>query len=75
MTDEVDPIIAEIRAIRDKHAARFGYDVDAIFDYYQGLQGAFGRRSMKGPDLQPEDQATLMSNRQHSARKPRRYGP
>ena len=26
-----DPIIAEVRAARDKHAARFGYDIKEIF--------------------------------------------
>jgi hypothetical protein len=33
MTDkdqEDDPIIAEIRAIRDEHAKRFNYDIEAI---------------------------------------------
>ena len=28
---QVDPIIAEFRAVRDEHAAKFGYDVNAIF--------------------------------------------
>jgi hypothetical protein len=27
-----DPIVEEIRRIRDEHAARFNYDLDAIFD-------------------------------------------
>lgn len=27
-----DPIVEEIRKIRDEHAARFNYDLDAIFD-------------------------------------------
>ena len=26
-----DPIVAEIRKIRDEHAAKFNYDLDAIF--------------------------------------------
>ncbi len=33
MTDKEqreDPIIAEIRAIRDEHAKRFNYDIEAI---------------------------------------------
>ena len=30
-TTKADPIIAEVRAIRDEHAARFDYDIDAIF--------------------------------------------
>jgi hypothetical protein len=28
----LDPIVEEIRKIRDEHAARFNYDIDAIFE-------------------------------------------
>lgn len=27
-----DPIVEEIRRVREEHAARFNYDVDAIFE-------------------------------------------
>ncbi len=27
-----DPIVEEVRKIRDEHAARFDYDIDAIFE-------------------------------------------
>ncbi len=27
----IDPIVEEVRRIRDAHAARFGYDLEAIF--------------------------------------------
>ena len=30
-TPQTDPIIAEVRAARDKHAAQFDYNVEAIF--------------------------------------------
>ncbi len=30
-TTPPDPIVAEVRAARDQHAAQFGYDLDAIF--------------------------------------------
>jgi hypothetical protein len=33
-----DPIIQEVREIRDQIAARFNYDVQAIGEYYQTLQ-------------------------------------
>lgn len=33
-----DPIIQEVREIRDQIAARFNYDVRAIGAYYQALQ-------------------------------------
>lgn len=40
-TSQPDPIIAEIRTVRDQHAARFGYDVKAIFRDIQARQEAF----------------------------------
>jgi hypothetical protein len=39
-----DPIVNEVRAVRDKLAARFNYDVDAIFDDLQKRQASFGDR-------------------------------
>ena len=30
-TKAIDPIIAEVRAVRDKHASKFGYDLEKIF--------------------------------------------
>jgi hypothetical protein len=34
-----DPIVAEVRAIRDAHARQFNYDLDAIFaDILQGQE-------------------------------------
>ena len=58
MKDETDPIVAEIRAVREKHAARFGYDVDEIFNYYKALQNTFGHRSARPPKLQSADTTT-----------------
>ena len=44
--DAVSPIriIAQIRAVRDEHAARFGYDVEAIFRDIRARQEASGPR-------------------------------
>jgi hypothetical protein len=28
----LDPIVEEVRKVREDHAARFNYDLDAIFD-------------------------------------------
>lgn len=39
---EADPIIAELRAVRDRHAARFGYDVAAIFRDIRAMQETSG---------------------------------
>ena len=40
---QTDPIIAELRAVRDQHAARFDYDVEAIFRDIRTRQKASGR--------------------------------
>ena len=37
-TTKADPIIAEVRAVRDEHAARFDYDIDAIFRAIRAAQ-------------------------------------
>ena len=42
-TRETDPIIAELRAIRQAYAARFNYDVDAMFRDIRARQEASGR--------------------------------
>ena len=44
-----DPIIAEIRTVRDAHAARFGYDVEAIFSDIRDRQEASGRKYVRYP--------------------------
>ncbi|MDE2718209.1 MAG: hypothetical protein OXI33_14525, partial [Chloroflexota bacterium] len=42
-TRQTDPIIAEVRAIRQAYAARFDYDVEAIFKDIRARQEASGR--------------------------------
>ena len=44
-----DPIIAEIHAFRDEHAAKFGYDIDAIFKDIRARQEASGRKYVRYP--------------------------
>ena len=44
-----DPIIDELRAARDEHAARFNYDVEAIFRDIQAQQEASGREYVRLP--------------------------
>jgi hypothetical protein len=39
-----DPIVAEVRRAREQLAARFGFDVDAIFADIQNRQAALGPR-------------------------------
>ncbi len=43
-TPQTDPIVAEVRAARDKHAAQFAYDVDAIFKDIKAAQTTSGRK-------------------------------
>ena len=37
-----DPIVAEVRRVRDRLAARFNYDLDAIAAHYQKLERESG---------------------------------
>lgn len=44
-----DPIISEVRAVRDAHAARFDYDMAAIFQDIRAMQGTSGREYVRYP--------------------------
>ncbi len=44
-----DPIISEVRDIRDRHAAKFNYDLKEIFRDIQAKQQASGRTYAKYP--------------------------
>ena len=46
---QTDPIIAELRAIREAYAARFDYDVDAMFRDIRARQEASGREYVRLP--------------------------
>ena len=48
-TTQTDPIIAEVRAVRDDHAARFGYDVEALFKDIRSRQEASDREYVRYP--------------------------
>ena len=37
-----DAVVAEVRRIRDEHAARFGYDLDAIVEDLKKREGKDG---------------------------------
>lgn len=43
-TPHSDPDIAEVHAARDQHAARFDFDVKAIFGDIRARQEASGRK-------------------------------
>ena len=44
-----DPIIDELHSIRDQHAARFGYDIDAILQDIRARQVTSGREYLRLP--------------------------
>ena len=44
-----DPIVEEVREIRDRIAARFDYDVKAIGRYYQQKQRESKRKDISYP--------------------------
>ena len=46
-TRQTDPIIAELRAIREAYAARFNYDVGAMFRDIRARQEASGREYVR----------------------------
>ncbi|MYK42150.1 MAG: hypothetical protein F4049_18270 [Gemmatimonadetes bacterium] len=62
-TPQPDPIIAEVRAIRAQHAARFGYDVKAIFRDIQARQEASGRQYVSYPARRTSSDGQIQSRR------------
>jgi len=63
MTDNpIDPIIAELRAVRDAHAARFGYDISAIFRDIRERQEKSGREYVRFPARRLDGQTTIPKN-------------
>ena len=48
-TTQTDPIITEVRANRDEYAARFNYDVGAIFRDIRARQEASNREYVRYP--------------------------
>ncbi|MBF0172959.1 MAG: hypothetical protein HQL83_05875 [Magnetococcales bacterium] len=41
-----DPIVDEVRKIREEHAARFNYDLDAIYKDLKRLERESGRETV-----------------------------
>ena len=48
-TRQADPVIAEVRAVRDGLAARADYDVGAIFRRIREMQDESGREHVEYP--------------------------
>ncbi len=53
-----DPIVAEVRRIRQEHAARFGYDLDLIVQDLKAQEKASGRQYIRLPPRRLSDQTT-----------------
>ena len=58
-TTRTDPIIGELHAVRDEHAARCGYDVETIFREIRARQAASERNHVRRPARPVDDQATF----------------
>jgi hypothetical protein len=48
-----DPIVDEVRRVRDAHAARFNYDLDAIFQDIKEQEKKSGLKFVQGVARQP----------------------
>lgn len=68
-----DPIVDEVRRVRDEHAARFNYDLDAIFRDIKEQEQKSGGRFVSFPlvkaepnnSLQPTGAGVPVSNTPH----------
>ena len=47
-----DPIVEEVRRVRDAHAARFNYDLDAIFQDIKEQEKRSGHKFVSGASRQ-----------------------
>jgi len=44
-----DPIVAEVRRIREEHAARFNYDLRAIYEDFKRIEKELGLKVVSLP--------------------------
>ena len=54
-----DPIVAEVRRIRNDYAKRFNYDLDAICADLQQKQTCSGRKLVSFPPKRPKAKPSL----------------
>ena len=54
-----DPIVDEVRRVGDAHAARFNYDLDAIFQDIKEREKKCGLKFVEGVARQPMPNQTL----------------
>ena len=60
-----DPIVDEVRQVRDAHAARFNYDLEAIFRDIKEQEKRSGRRfiSFRSTNMVPAPEALIEPNK------------
>ncbi len=54
-----DPIVDEVRRVRDAHAAKFNYDLDAIFQDIKEQEKISGLKFVSYPPRRAEPNQTL----------------
>lgn len=54
-----DPIVAEVRKVRDRHAAKFNHDLDAIYRDLKEKERASGRTYVRYPPRLCEPQPSI----------------
>jgi len=64
-----DPIVAEVRKIREKLAARFNYDIDALFDYLREREKTSGHPIVSPRRRRKPKRGTTRSTRRRVARR------
>ena len=57
-----DPIVDEVRRVRDAHAARFNYDLDAIFREIKEREKKSGLKFVQGVARQPVPDKAVASH-------------
>lgn len=63
----VDPIVEEVRKIRQEHAAQFGYDLDKIVQSLQQEERQSGREVVTLPPRRPVPSTTTPEREGHRA--------
>ena len=53
-----DPIVEEVRKVREEHAARFDYDLEKIFRDLKEQERKSGRKVVSLPPKRPQEIAT-----------------
>ncbi len=63
-----DPIVAEVRKVRDAHSARFNHDLDAIFRDIKEREKASGLKFENGVARQAKGKPALKPKRSSGSR-------